>query len=914
MKTKSSIPTLLGICLAFSLLNAAAPDANAQNTVVSYQGHMTDNGTNFNGAGQLKFALVTSTNASQPASATAVVTSGFVTSISVVNGGNGYVVAPVVTLTGGGGSGATVTATVSGGGVTAITVVSAGSGYSSAPLVSIAPPPPDISYTTYWSNDGTSVDGSEPTASVSVSVADGLFTVGLGDTTLSNMAALDAGLFAQPDLQVRIWFSDGVNGFVALDPAQNLAAAPYALFANTARNLSGTVSAGQLLGNLPSANLAGTYGGGVTFNNPGNSFSGDGSGLTGVSATSLGGVGAAGFWQTGGNGGTTAGVNFVGTTDDQPLELQVNGRRGLRLEPPADTSLVTNAINVIAGSSANFAASGVLGATIAGGGASYYYGNGTANRVYDNFTTIGGGVNNLIQASGYESTIGGGSANTIQSNAYQSTISGGWNNTIGTNAWHSVIGGGIDNTIGSNANNAMIAGGYVNTASAAYATVSGGVGNVASGIGAVVAGGGYDGNTLAGNQATDIGAVVGGGVLNRATNDWATIAGGYKNVAGLVSIVGGGQENAANGGWATVGGGRNNTASGEKSTVGGGDDNTASSGYATVSGGFYNTASGDSATVGGGQDNTASGELATVGGGFYNTASGEESTVSGGGNNTASGLFATVGGGSFNTASGDYSFAAGQGAQAIHDGAFVWAGIGDSGYTSDRTNQFKIRAGGGVVMDVDGSSGLSPAALLINSTSANGVGIFVSQASSDATAVFTAAGTGDIIRGFSGAGGGNLAFEVLNDGTVVSKGSVLISDRNAKENFAAVDAKRVLAQVTALPVLQWNYKDDAPDKKHIGPMAQDFHAAFALDGADDKHISVVDEGGVALAAIQGLNQKVEDRNQRTEDRFQRAEVRSQRSEDRIQRLEAENTALRQELGELSKTVQELKHQRNGGKQ
>jgi hypothetical protein len=39
-------------------------------------------------------------------------------------------------------------------------------------------------------------------------------------------------------------------------------------------------------------------------------------------------------------------------------------------------------------------------------------------------------------------------------------------------------------------------------------------------------------------------------------------------------------------------------------------------------------------------------------------------------------------------------------------------------------------------------------------------------------------------------------------------------------------------------------------------MAQDFHAAFQLNGSDDRHISVVDESGVALAAIQGLNQKL----------------------------------------------------------
>jgi trimeric autotransporter adhesin len=44
--------------------------------------------------------------------------------------------------------------------------------------------------------------------------------------------------------------------------------------------------------------------------------------------------------------------------------------------------------------------------------------------------------------------------------------------------------------------------------------------------------------------------------------------------------------------------------------------------------------------------------------------------------------------------------------------------------------------------------------------------------------------------------------------------------------------------------------------QHVGPMAQDFHAAFGV-GPDDKHIATVDADGVALAAIQGLNQKLE---------------------------------------------------------
>ena len=93
-------------------------------------------------------------------------------------------------------------------------------------------------------------------------------------------------------------------------------------------------------------------------------------------------------------------------------------------------------------------------------------------------------------------------------------------------------------------------------------------------------------------------------------------------------------------------------------------------------------------------------------------------------------------------------------------------------------------------------------------------------------------------------------------GTVYANGVALTSDRNAKEHFASIDSQAVLAKVAALPVTEWNYKDDKA-AEHIGPMAQDFHAAFGLDGADDKHISVVDENGVALAAIQGLNEKLE---------------------------------------------------------
>jgi len=97
-------------------------------------------------------------------------------------------------------------------------------------------------------------------------------------------------------------------------------------------------------------------------------------------------------------------------------------------------------------------------------------------------------------------------------------------------------------------------------------------------------------------------------------------------------------------------------------------------------------------------------------------------------------------------------------------------------------------------------------------------------------------------------------------GTVYANGVALTSDRNAKEHFTAVNPCAVLAKVASLPVTEWNYKTDSQTVRHIGPMAQDFHAAFDLDGTDDKHISVVDEGGVALAAIQGLNEKVNEKD------------------------------------------------------
>jgi hypothetical protein len=106
-----------------------------------------------------------------------------------------------------------------------------------------------------------------------------------------------------------------------------------------------------------------------------------------------------------------------------------------------------------------------------------------------------------------------------------------------------------------------------------------------------------------------------------------------------------------------------------------------------------------------------------------------------------------------------------------------------------------------------------------------------------------------------------------------------ISDRNAKADFRPIDVQDVLARVAALDITTWRYKKDTADVRHLGPMAQDFKAAFGL-GDTDRMIFPLDATGVSLAAIQALHQ-------------------------RLGAAEAENDALRDRLGRLERRLAEL---------
>jgi hypothetical protein len=204
----------------------------------------------------------------------------------------------------------------------------------------------------------------------------------------------------------------------------------------------------------------------------------------------------------------------------------------------------------------------------------------------------------------------------------------------------------------------------------------------------------------------------------------------------------------------------------------------------------------------------------------------------------------------------------GYSAQATNTGSFVWADAASStAFTSTSSNQFLLRATGGVGINTNNPGG---AALAVNgqvTATATGTEPFEARGAASGYSLYDRT-TGAAGRWVVYALGGNLRFYngadrmVLNNGGLTVNGTfVSSSDRNVKENFTPVQPRGVLEKVAALPLTSWNYKADS-GTRHLGPMAQDFYAAFGV-GPDDKHIATVDADGVALAAIQGLNEKLE---------------------------------------------------------
>jgi hypothetical protein len=216
MKNSERFKILLGAALIlFCELNAQTPN------ILNYQGRVLSGGTPFDGVGQFKFALLAPSGSG--ASAQAIISNGFVTSVTLNDGGTGYTTPPLVRLNDGGGSGATATAAIVDGKISNIVITNPGSGYLQSPTISFEPAEAD--YGIVWRND-ESVSSTEPLEPVALNVNKGLFNVRLGDTSYPNMASLSEAIFQRQPLMLRLWFNDGRKGWQQLSGDAKLASSP----------------------------------------------------------------------------------------------------------------------------------------------------------------------------------------------------------------------------------------------------------------------------------------------------------------------------------------------------------------------------------------------------------------------------------------------------------------------------------------------------------------------------------------------------------------------------------------------------------------------------------------------------------------------------------------------------------------
>jgi trimeric autotransporter adhesin len=273
-------------------------------------------------------------------------------------------------------------------------------------------------------------------------------------------------------------------------------------------------------------------------------------------------------WRLDGNAGTGF-SQFVGTTDKQPLEIRVHNTQAFRFLPTGHPGVV----NLLGGSRGNYIDPDVVGALIAGGGASYGDGGEYTNSVRASFASIGGGWANAIDATAASSFIGGGHSNRIHTFGFESVIGGGLNNHITADGWQATISGGSNNRVESTGYVATISGGSSNVAGSYYTTLGGGARNAI-----------------------------------RSNARYATISGGGDNAIhenSFASVIGGGGDNRV-------------LASSERSTIGGGKFNQVDtlSPNATIGGGFTNTIgpNAQAATIPGGHANRVEGSYALAAG------------------------------------------------------------------------------------------------------------------------------------------------------------------------------------------------------------------------------------------------------------------------------------------------------------
>lgn len=270
------------------------------------------------------------------------------------------------------------------------------------------------------------------------------------------------------------------------------------------------------------------------------------------------------------------------------------------------------------------------------------------------------------------------------------------------------------------------------------------------------------------------------------------------------------------------------------------------------------------------------------------TASGDES-VALGNSGTASGdrSFAFNG-----TASGVGAVAIGSGAQATNDDALAMGPSSIAGGLASIVIGPSIANGSfGVAIGLQNSaSGNFSVAIGKNARTANRQGSVVlgdGCAGFSSDSVFPTANNQFVARGCGGIK--MYTSQNLSSGVEVAAGGgswSSISDRNRKENFLTVDGEDLLARLRSVPVSTWNYKTQDRAIRHMGPMAQDLYAAFAL-GESNLMINTVDMDGVNLAGVQAVAARTDALRQQ------------------VQALGAENAALRQQVQALDERLRRI---------
>jgi hypothetical protein len=176
-------------------------------------------------------------------------------------------------------------------------------------------------------------------------------------------------------------------------------------------------------------------------------------------------------------------------------------------------------------------------------------------------------------------------------------------------------------------------------------------------------------------------------------------------------------------------------------------------------------------------------------------------------------------------------------------------GINSGGETGNGQNGRYGNAGAFVITNTNNFD----SALLGKTTSVQGTGVEgddFSNGSGGGVAVFGVSthGLSAVFTGGSG-GSGTCSY----DG---SAGWTCPSDRNLKDHFVVADTRTILERLEAMPVYYYQMRGARLPLRYLGPTAQDFKAAFAL-GGDDTKINTANEQGVALAAIKGLYEKLQ---------------------------------------------------------